>query len=148
MPDLQLVSDPEPTQDVNAFDTSIFPACAVTRAAAKSAHINQEQENQTPKATSATGTSENFISATPSQTSQMTIADGLMKHCPSMKREQLIQQQQCDTKLSQLAKEAVSEEEMTKHAHCYYKKSGVLMRKWRPPDAPATEEWQIRYSSI
>ena len=66
MPDLQLVSDPEPTQDVNAFNASIFPACAVTRAAAKRACMNQEQGNQTPNATSATGTSENFSSATPS----------------------------------------------------------------------------------
>ena len=42
--------------------------------------MNQEQGNHTPNATSATGTSENFSSATPSQTSQMTTADGPMKH--------------------------------------------------------------------
>ena len=37
MPDLQLVKDPEPDQDENALETSIFPACVVTRAAAKRA---------------------------------------------------------------------------------------------------------------
>ena len=30
MPDLQLVKDPEPDQDENALETSIFPACVVT----------------------------------------------------------------------------------------------------------------------
>jgi len=60
-----------------------------------------------------------------------------------MMREQLIHEQQCDTALSQLAKKDVSEQEITKHAHCYYSKSGVLMRKWRPPDVPTTEEWEV-----
>lgn len=50
--------------------------------------------------------------------------------------------------LKQLVKEAVSEEEMVKHAHCFYTKSGILMKKWRPPDLPATEEWQILHQIV
>ena len=36
---------------------------------------------------------------------------------------------------------------MTKHA-LLLQKSRVLMRKWRPPDAPATEECQIVHQII
>ena len=70
----------------------------------------------------------------------MATEDGITEHCPSVKRQKLIQEQQCDVELSQLTKEAISEDQMAKHAQCYYIKSGVLMRKWRPPDAPASEE--------
>ena len=148
MPDLQLVSDPELTEEVSASETSIFPACAVTRAAAKRAHVNQEQMDQTPVSTSTTNTSAICDPATIPQISQATTEDGSTKPCPSMSREQLIHEQQRDTELSQLVKEAVSEEEMTEHAYCYYIKSGVLMRKWRPPDAPATEEWQVTHQIV
>ena len=129
IPELQLISDPEPTQESNASETDIFPACAITRAAAKRAHLNQEQIGQTPDNTPLTDTSEISNSATTSQISQMALEHSVMEHCPSMTREQLIHEQQHDTELNQLAKDAVSEEEMTKYAHCYYTKSGVLMRK-------------------
>ena len=55
----------------------------------------------------------------------------------------MIKKQERDVELSQLTKEAVSEAQIPKHAQCYYIKSGVLMRKWRPLDASAPEEWQI-----
>ena len=42
MPDMQLVSDPTATMVVSAVESSIFPACAVTRLAAKWA---QEKAN-------------------------------------------------------------------------------------------------------
>ena len=148
IPELQLISDPEPTQESNASETNIFPACAITRAAAKRAHLNQEQMGQTPDNTPLMDTSEISDSATTSQISQMALEHSVMEHCPSLTREQLIHEQQHDTELNQLAKDAVSEEEMTKYAHCYYTKSGVLMRKWRPPDAPATEEWQIVHQIV
>ena len=31
---------------------------------------------------------------------------------------------------------------------CFYLKSGVLMRKWRPRDAPADEEWQVNHQIV
>ena len=44
MPDLQRVSNPTANMEVNAVESSIFPAYAVTRAAAKRA---QEKANET-----------------------------------------------------------------------------------------------------
>ena len=134
MPDLQLVNNPTAIIGVNVVESSIFPACDVTRAAAKR---GQEKANETSVTVDI---GDDVNRATPSQTSQMATEDGIKEPCPSMNRQQLIQEQQRDVKLSQLTKEAVSEEQMPKHAQCYYIKSGVLMRKWRPPDAPASEE--------
>ena len=44
MADLQLVSDPTAAMGVNAVESSIFPACAVTRVAGKR---TQEKANET-----------------------------------------------------------------------------------------------------
>ena len=147
MPDLQLVEDPEPNQDEKSLETSIFPACVVTRAAAKKACENHEQ-HKISRDTSDHSATERCNSTTAMQGSHLVREDNSTRPCPSVKREQLIEAQQHDAELVQLAKEAVSEEEMTKHAHCYYLKSGILMRKWRPPDAPALEEWQVVHQIV
>ena len=42
IPELQLISDPEPTQELSASEISIFPACVATRAAAKRVQLHQE----------------------------------------------------------------------------------------------------------
>jgi len=110
--------------------------------------VNQGQGDQSPDVTSTAKTTSDSDSATTSQTCQMTKVDGPTECCPPMKRGQLIREQQCDTELVQLAKEAISEEEAGTCAQCYYIKSGVLMRKWRPPDAPATEEWQVVHQIV
>ena len=72
-------------QELSASETSIFPACAVTRAAAKRALLNQEKMGQTPDNTATTGTSESFDSAATSQISQMALEHSFTKHCLSMK---------------------------------------------------------------
>ena len=58
LPELQLISDPELTQESSAPEANIFPACAITRAAAKRAHLNQKQMGETPDNTPITSTSE------------------------------------------------------------------------------------------
>ena len=45
LPDLQLVSDPDP-QQVEDEPDRVFPACAVTRAAARRAKADQDQDKQ------------------------------------------------------------------------------------------------------
>ena len=46
MPDLQIVDDPDPQLVVDKPDR-VFPACAVTRAAARRARVEHEQDDQT-----------------------------------------------------------------------------------------------------
>ena len=31
---------------------------------------------------------------------------------------------------------------------CFYKNQGVLMRKWRPPDASVEDAWQIHHQIV
>ena len=61
----------------------------------------------------------------------------------SVSRRQLIADQESDEEVNNLARFAVSEEEADNQVQCFYFKSGVLMRKWWPRDAPADEEWQV-----
>ncbi len=54
-------------------------------------------------------------------------------------RSSLIEKQKSDSDLRRLAQTACSEEEAKGVPEFYYVKSGVLMRKWRPPHGPAYE---------
>ena len=63
-------------------------------------------------------------------------------------REQLIVAQEDDVELHPLINDAVGEEEMYKYANYFYRKSGVLMWKWRSLDVPANKEWQILHQIV
>jgi len=42
----------------------------------------------------------------------------------------------------------VSELEAKEVLECYYLKSDVLMRKWRPPHAPASDDWSVVHQVV
>ena len=63
-------------------------------------------------------------------------------------REQLIQAQEEDAELHPLIDDVVGKEEVHKYANCFYRQSGVLIQKWRPPEVPANEEWQMSYQIV
>ncbi|KAL5020806.1 hypothetical protein ScPMuIL_002105, partial [Solemya velum] len=48
-----------------------------------------------------------------------------------------------DPEISLLCNRALSEEEAEKVPVCYFRRSGVLMRKWRPPDVSPEEDWKV-----
>ncbi|KAL5004649.1 hypothetical protein ScPMuIL_018105, partial [Solemya velum] len=52
-------------------------------------------------------------------------------------------QQEKDPEISLLCNRALSEEEAEKVPVCYFRRSGVLMRKWRPPDVSPEEDWKV-----
>ena len=144
MPDLQTVNDPDPEQVVDDSN-GIFLDCAVTRAAARRARTDDnEQNDQTSDATA--NSIENTVTSTSSVTH--TLDGQLTESCLLMTREQLIKEQQADVELRRLMEEAVDEEEVTRYANCFYVKSGVLMRKWKSPDAPASDEWRVVHQIV
>ncbi len=61
----------------------------------------------------------------------------------SLSREQLIVEQRKDEKLSSLFEAVVPLEQLECVSQGYFVKDGVLMRKWRPSNAAAADEWQI-----
>ena len=42
----------------------------------------------------------------------------------------------------------MSENEASQNPTCYFTKNGVLMKKWRPPDVPAKDEWAVKYQIV
>ena len=141
LPDLQVVSDPDLWQ-VGDEPDRVFPACAVTRAEARRAKIDQEQVDQNAE------TQRVHNDATSTRNVAHASEDELTDKYLSMTREQLIKEQETDTELSHLMEEAVDEEEATRYGNCFYIKSGVLMRKWRPPNAPASDDWQVVHQIV
>ena len=58
-------------------------------------------------------------------------------------REDLIAEQGKDPTLISISNTALNETEASKVPVCYYICNGVLMRKWRPPNISADEEWNV-----
>lgn len=61
----------------------------------------------------------------------------------SFSRDKLIAEQQSDPVLAVYMETAASLEEIRYMAGGFYLENGVLMRKWRPPTRPATEDWCV-----
>merc|ERR1712049_94067 len=63
-------------------------------------------------------------------------------------REQLIKEQQKDPEVMTLADKAIKFEDVKDEAECLYTKDGLLMRKWRPPEAGLDEDWRVVHQII
>ncbi len=53
-----------------------------------------------------------------------------------------------DPEISCLFQRAVSETDANEVPVCYFIRNGVLMRKWRPPEVPASDEWSVKYQIV
>ena len=66
--------------------------------------------------------------------------DGDVDH---ISHDKLVMEQEHDPDLKDLGQRSLTFQESEEVPVCLYKHNGVLMRKWRPPDAPANEEWRL-----
>ena len=66
----------------------------------------------------------------------------------TLSKSQLIQEQETDPEISKLIFRALPEDEISQVPMCYYKKNGILMRKWRPFDVPADDEWAVYHQIV
>ena len=66
----------------------------------------------------------------------------------TLSKSQLIQEQQTDPEISKLFFRALPEDEISQVPICYYIKNGILMRKWRPFDVPADDEWAVYHQIV
>ena len=123
----------------------LYPACAVTRAMTKRTDTMSPPPT-TNLHTTETDTSTNEVELTDNVKQGSSIQnDGI--NMPSS-TEQLIQAQTTDPELLPLMQNALCAEEAAKVPTCFYKHSGVLMRKWRPSRAPSDEEWQVTHQIV
>ena len=53
-----------------------------------------------------------------------------------------------DPEVSKLRERAITEDEAKREPVCYFERSGVLMRKWRPPEVPPEDEWKVIYRIV
>jgi len=65
-----------------------------------------------------------------------------------LSHDKLILEQENDPELREIGQRAMSPQEAEQNPVCFYKQNGVLMRKWRPPDAPADEEWKVIHQIV
>lgn len=65
-----------------------------------------------------------------------------------LSREQLLAEQHTDPDIIQLSKRALPPEEVIKVGECFYLKDGILMRKWRPPEAYPDEMWHVIHQIV
>ena len=63
-------------------------------------------------------------------------------------RETLIKDQESDPEIRQLCEKALTVAEAGQEPVFYYKQSGVLMRKWRPPEVSTEDEWKVVYQIV
>ncbi|XP_041484226.1 uncharacterized protein LOC121430866 [Lytechinus variegatus] len=119
----------------------IFPACAVTRSQLR------RSKRDDAESVELSDNSEVLLAETFFQDLERR-ADETESNGERYCRSSLIKAQNGDPSLQRLFAVAISEEEAQDSPQCFYIKSEVLMRKWRPPSRPATEEWSILHQIV
>jgi len=141
-PCLSVVSD-----DCSNEMSEVFPVCAVTRAMAKQNHI----EKSTMAPTSSIDSAMPCNRQQPPEISCKSVGN---ESCvtpatgPPLTRKQLIYDQQADPELRAIVQHAGEEHEVRDSPVSYFIKGGVLMRKWRSPIVPSSDEWETTYQIV
>ena len=66
----------------------------------------------------------------------------------ALSRSDLIREQNTDPDVSCLFARSVDERYVSRDPVCLYTKNDVLMRKWRPSDVPADDEWAVKHQIV
>ena len=125
----------------------LFPSCAVTRAQAKKSALKHDDSEDDLIDLSQTFIfpQNEMVSGDDAKDTQFE-SDDLVER--AMTKGKLVIEQENDPDISPLLSRALSEDELKKVPKGYFFKQGVLMRKWRPPDVPASEDWSVRYQIV
>ena len=136
----------------------LYPSCAVTRAMAKKAILKNSNSDIDLTDTFIGQYFDNEIKKFLDPSLSDTQTDSSMScHSPprsidqghdTLSKSQLIQEQQTDPEISKLIFRALPEDEISQVPMCYYIKNGILMRKWRPYDVPANDEWAVYHQIV
>ena len=138
--------------------TDLYPSCAVTRAMAKKVKLNDEIQDIDLTDTFIGQSFHDEISKSfsPSQTdfnkqrsdNDLTPSILIDQGHDQMSRSQLCQEQHSDPEISPLFERALDENEISQVPVCFYVKNDILMRKRRPPDVSAEDEWTINHQIV
>ena len=152
---VQLTKQPNANQDNN--DSDLFPSCAVTRAMANKVKLKPNYDNCSPDTQNTVistnndeiNLSETFLFKTRADSHDCQSADAQkVSEKLSLSRNQLIKEQNNDPELLKLCEKVMTNDELQKSPVGYYLNEGVLMRKWRPPDISACDEWEVVHQIV
>ena len=157
---VHLTSSPcynEDTERLKQVYPGIFPACVTTRSMTRVTSENTDErkdDESQPKVIDHenVGRDDDFESFQLAETF-MTDLQGNQDNHPSdpakFDKIQLIKEQESDPDLQTIVDSALCVKDAEKVPVCYFKsESGVLMRKWRPPDVSADDEWRYVYQIV
>ena len=125
----------------------LYPACVVTRAMSKKKESAEEEFTLADTIIGGALKSKPSRTLVPEPTVVVT-EDGLAYQADKMSTPHLFAEQQRDPVVSSLFARVVDESEVSKNPACFFTKNGVPMRKWRPPDIPAEDEWAVKYQTV
>ena len=146
----------QPPDPIEQEIPDLYPSCAVTRAMAKKANQNHGMQDidLTDTLIGQSFNDEISNSLSPSQSDIQTDFDtsrsnlDLSPSNDQLSRSQLCKEQHSDPEISPLFDRALDENEMSIVPVCYYVKNDILMRKWRPPDVSADDEWTVNHQIV
>ena len=169
----KVVADPivceKITSNVASYDEDddLYPACAVTRAMAKKKQAENTPVLNKDYPSKDIDLYDTFISTiddsvprnigetkVPFHVDKSPSVPGDDRKSPldrgkdALSREQLLSEQTKDPDIVRLSKRALSLDEADKVGECFYIQDGILMRKWRPPDTPPNEVWQVVHQIV
>ena len=140
----------------------LYPSCAITRAMAKKAKQNNgiQDINLADTLKGQFFNDEISNSLSPSQSDIQTDFDiprSNTDHSPlisndqghdQLSRSHLCKEQHSDPEISSLFDRVLNENEMSQVPVCYYVKNDILVRKRRPPDVSADDEWTVNHQVV
>ena len=148
----------QPLDPIEQEIPDLYPSCAVTRAMAKKVNQNYVMQdiNIADTLIGQSFNDEISNSFSPTQSDIQTAFDTSRSNLdlsPSISNDQLSRSQLCkeqhsDPEISPLFDRALDENEMSQVPVCYYVKNDILMRKWRPPDVSADDEWTVNHQIV
>ena len=109
----------------------VFPSCAVTRSMAR----EQEKEEQEDIL------ADTFFSRLEESCDNDDV-DIDHSQMPKISRQSLVELQGKDPELVHLAESVVPQDEDLNEPVKFYRRDGILMRRWRPPDATSDEDFR------
>ena len=130
----------------------LYPSCAVTRAMSKK--MATEDDINPDVDLTDTFLSQVYETDLPNMTEEFKSSEEISPdvsfsdYGESLSNGNLIAEQHEDSDISCLFQRTVDEYEISSNPVCYFVKNGVLMRKWRPPDVSAEDEWAVKYQVV
>ena len=120
----------------------LFPSCAVTRSMTQSKSTSDDVTTDVDLA-------DTFLSRVINDDNVSDVTnDDFSAKAQTFSRSDLIREQNSDPDVSCLLARSVDECDVSRDPVCFYTKNDVLMKKWRPSDVPADDEWAVKHQIV